>query len=184
MKVVQEEPYDDGKKIITNALAYSPNPNQLSKELYELALATENEDQYIETPVESAGEREVEANSDKIAPIPDLSEEGLSETSLGSTIDNSGHSEASEVESENEDDELALSDGLTSFSEWLLSLEKTDPGAEGNGENSEFASEALAGLLAKQGHIDKALQMYEQLALIYPEKSTYFAAQIQNLRGS
>lgn len=42
-------------------------------------------------------------------------------------------------------------------------------------------SERLAELLALQGHTNQAKLMYEELSLIYPEKSTYFAAQIENL---
>jgi tetratricopeptide (TPR) repeat protein len=37
------------------------------------------------------------------------------------------------------------------------------------------ASETLASLLDKQGHYDKAIKMYRDLILKYPEKNTYFA---------
>lgn len=43
-------------------------------------------------------------------------------------------------------------------------------------------SESLALVLAKQGKIDKAIEMYRKLSLRNPEKSAYFAALIQNLR--
>jgi len=36
--------------------------------------------------------------------------------------------------------------------------------------------------MEKQGHIDKAIEMYEKLSLINPEKSAYFAALIEKLK--
>ncbi len=44
------------------------------------------------------------------------------------------------------------------------------------------ASETLAILLAKQGHNHDAIEMYEKLKLLFPEKSNYFADKISNLR--
>ncbi len=49
-------------------------------------------------------------------------------------------------------------------------------------EQQEVASETLALILARQGHREKAIRMYEQLILKIPEKSAYFAAQIQKLK--
>lgn len=49
-------------------------------------------------------------------------------------------------------------------------------------ENQSVASETLAVLLARQGHTGKAIEMYERLRLLFPEKSAYFAARIENLK--
>ncbi|HAD15068.1 MAG TPA: hypothetical protein DCF33_21810 [Saprospirales bacterium] len=49
-------------------------------------------------------------------------------------------------------------------------------------ENQDVVSETLAKLYAKQGYRDKAAQMYARLALLFPEKSTYFAAEIDKLK--
>ena len=43
-------------------------------------------------------------------------------------------------------------------------------------------SEPLAAILASQGHKKKARKMYEQLSLIFPEKSSYFAGRIEKLK--
>ncbi len=43
-------------------------------------------------------------------------------------------------------------------------------------------SEPLANIMATQGHTKKAKKMYKQLGLIFPEKSAYFAAKIENLK--
>lgn len=46
-----------------------------------------------------------------------------------------------------------------------------------------LVSENLANILVKQGKIDKAIGMYEQLMLKYPEKKTYFASRIEELKN-
>jgi len=43
-------------------------------------------------------------------------------------------------------------------------------------------SEPLANIMAAQGHTKKAKKMYKQLGLIFPEKSSYFASKIENLK--
>ena len=50
-------------------------------------------------------------------------------------------------------------------------------------ENEEIVSEPLALLLVKQGSYKKAIKMYEKLSLIFPEKSSFFAEQIENLKN-
>ncbi len=49
-------------------------------------------------------------------------------------------------------------------------------------ENKDVISETLARLLAKQGYRDKATEMYERLRLAFPDKSAYFAAEIEKLK--
>lgn len=48
-------------------------------------------------------------------------------------------------------------------------------------EDPDFVTETLAKIYAKQGHLNKAINAFKKLSLKYPEKSTYFAAQIKNL---
>lgn len=49
---------------------------------------------------------------------------------------------------------------------------------------SGIVSETLAELLVKQENYAQAIEMYEQLILKYPEKSAFFALQIENLKNS
>ncbi len=48
-------------------------------------------------------------------------------------------------------------------------------------ENPAVISETLARLYAQQGHRDRAIEMYRRLIALYPEKSAFFAAQIEAL---
>jgi hypothetical protein len=49
-------------------------------------------------------------------------------------------------------------------------------------ENDGILSETLARLIAAQGKKDKAIKIYQKLMLKNPQKSSYFAAQIEKLK--
>ncbi|GLR19647.1 hypothetical protein [Portibacter lacus] len=108
-------------------------------------------------------------------------------------------------ESENVDDTETLSD----FASWINSLgDQSSESSESNQikkkkkkkkkkqsklaqkieasviKKDEIISEPLAQILAQQGHIEKAKLMYEKLSLIFPEKSSFFALQIEKIINS
>jgi len=49
-------------------------------------------------------------------------------------------------------------------------------------ESDAFMTETLAEIYLKQGYYYRALQAYEKLSLKYPEKSIYFATQIEKIK--
>ena len=51
-------------------------------------------------------------------------------------------------------------------------------------ENQSIATEPLAQVFLRQGQKQKAIEVYERLILIFPEKTAYFAAKIENIKNT
>ncbi|MFC2136550.1 hypothetical protein ACFLTE_00095 [Bacteroidota bacterium] len=60
--------------------------------------------------------------------------------------------------------------------------ENIDISEESVVDNEDYMTETLAKVYIKQGYYSKAMFIYEKLSLKYPEKSTYFAAQIEKVK--
>lgn len=82
-----------------------------------------------------------------------------------------------------------LRKGTDAASPVLLGKNPTGPpqrakkvAAESIREDLGVASETLAGLLVQQHQYDRAIKMYEHLSLLIPEKNTYFAAKIDEIK--
>ena len=93
-----------------------------------------------------------------------------------------------------------LTKQLLKFTDWLKQMKTVSPNpqdlgtdpelekaiqgiAQTSNEAKEIATETMAEVFVKQGKIDKAVQLYIKLSFLDPEKSSYFAAKIQQLKG-
>lgn len=93
-----------------------------------------------------------------------------------------------------------LTTKLRRFTDWLKDMKNHHPNPQDLGispeqekkvaetalvsnESKEILTETMAEVLAKQGQIDKAIQLYIKLSFSNPEKTAYFADKIQQLKG-
>lgn len=165
----------------------------------EAPVITAEEDQHAGTPASDrdlADEQETPDAEDKVVVASD--EKSLSEP-LHAKV---GKSKSGKKKGKKKSKKFLLKEfsGLSEFSKWLLSLKEPDLEKKIKKEEKEakkrelrknvmksvtkkesLVSESLADLLASQGHLDDAKKMYEQLMQKFPEKSSYFAAKINDL---
>ena len=60
---------------------------------------------------------------------------------------------------------------------------ETEPNIDTIFDDVDFFTDALATIYAEQGYYKRALEIYAKLILLYPEKSSYFAALVKDLKS-
>ncbi len=82
-----------------------------------------------------------------------------------------------------EDLESLQDDGLSTLERFnTLSCDKNSDDIAIDFSDEDYYTETLAKVYAEQGFYKKAIEVYSKLILLYPEKSTYFAALIEELK--
>ena len=93
-----------------------------------------------------------------------------------------------------------LGNKVRRFTDWLKQMKRVAPqpadlGTESemehiiqdiaaiSNEAKEIVTEAMAEVLIKQGKTGKAIQLYQKLSFLNPDKSAYFAAKIEQLKS-
>ena len=101
--------------------------------------------------------------------------------------------------SEAEETSDQLGQKLKSFTEWLKTMKRLQPKetqiaandvadqkiqriAETSNQSREILTETMAEVLLLQGLKDKAIEVYQKLSLLNPQKSAYFAAKIDEIK--
>jgi len=195
MKVVQEEHTPASREILQRATLQSPNPDRLSRQLHRLAsdvsksdISHTHPDEAVHVSTTAIVEPDLD-NDDTIHLPEEIKEDdyrGLNKDERKIPPSGFKGEEPAYYQEDTEEDENELSD----FSQWLSGLKKVNHEVEKKEKGSsileghtDIASETLAELLVKQGHTTRAIEMYEQLSLKYPKKSSFFAGQIQKIQG-
>lgn len=93
-----------------------------------------------------------------------------------------------------------LTTKMLKFTDWLKKMKTTKPEnviaeddpelekaivniAATSNQSKEVVTETMAEIFAKQGKKEKAIQLYIKLSFLIPDKSTYFATKIKELKG-
>ena len=136
----------------------------------------------LDTDVDVAGKTNFSSNG---SPTPLVEEEGLEINPIPKTKFSTWFRDSSNANHFNGFDLIGYnSKGLI---EELIQNKKTQTDKTATEERMEMeediASETLAQILVIQGHYEKAIQMLERLKLLYPEKNSFFVAEIQKIQN-
>ena len=165
-----------------------PNNDELvlEKSQHQFVVASKKEDEVVTAPAPS------------LVPKAEVTEKGLTFEPYY-TVDYFASQGIKNVTEEKPKDKF--SQQLKSFTEWLKTIRQLPPQevaamsdarseqkvvelASHSIEEGNVDTEAMAAVWIKQGHPEKAAEIYRKLSLLNPSKSSYFASLIENLKKS
>jgi tetratricopeptide (TPR) repeat protein len=168
--------------------------DSLSAETYEKTDETENKTSKEELIDTSSEESKIQVNplaEEYIDPytgttLCDKSDEENNKTDTTTNVDHHTEIEQPVVTSQSNLNKIELIDRFIEASPRITpnpeALPQEDISADSVKEDERFLTETLAKIYIKQGYYAKAIFAYEKLLLKYPEKSTYFAGQIEMIK--
>lgn len=192
-----------------NEIAEEINPVTIANEMH---LTPENEEEIDNTDNDELPEKEEAEDTATHSEIANMLEQQLEQFKQPVTTEDKLPIEVTPyhaidyfasqgIKAENNGTTDKLTTQLKTFTEWLKQMKKlsldnqedlgTDPElenaiqgiAQNSNEAKEIVTETMAEVLEKQGKKDKAIQLYIKLSFLNPDKSAYFAAKIQQLKG-
>ena len=164
---------------------------------------TNNDELVIENPQRRIAENEIQASETVSVEVKAETKKEISETGLVfepyHTVDYFASQGIKQVQEIKPQDRFGQQ--LKSFTEWLKTIRRMQPqeiAALGDSRTEEkviemavhsiedrnVVTEAMAEVWIKQGHPEKAIDIYNKLSLLNPSKSSYFAGLIENLKHS
>ena len=171
LEIVDEEPHTEEKPQLTE------EPHVIAEDQVEEDEQTEKENQVeeeeltsenlITAMVKEESEMEEPGSESKEIPVPEVDEAQQEQAEGGGN-----HLIRNFI---NEDPGVIRADKKTRL--------KGDVSLNSIKEHDGFITDTLAKIYVKQGLYAKAIYAYEKLSLKYPEKSAYFAAQIEKIRN-
>ena len=167
-------------------------PSSEANEIVHIELPEKNDQQNLEEIAITDEEDPVQL----ISEVQEITEE-IIELNLLSTSpsdepqddDSDAMEDISQIESVLQVDHEEETEGKEDeFYSWLETLKSVEQSSDADSptlelEDKDLASEGLAELLINQGHYAKAIEMYRLLQLKNPQKSSFFAAQIEKLKA-